>query len=325
MVDTCTPPSVCMGWKGYLLVDGNVMPYDSADFSEKKQTLEPNDIHGGGVGTTHGAFHSMINSAEGPITYEGSIRGKVYTGSSGFGLAFKEILKRAMGGSATNTSLRECGFDGDHPLIISWGGCGLRGEKAGRFPAASTGRASIDTLTLTGTSGELISWDANLLASSMGDVSTPVPTTTDFSFESGSDLGTGTPVPWFAASWSFSAIGEADFEDKVTDWTLTIKNNLVPKWSFNGERSPADIFTGMMEVSGSFKYYSTSGSFAELTHGSTGTLVLGAGSAAPITLFMPYIVIKDRPIAVAGVNDVTMRTANFIGLGASSGGSIYLT
>lgn len=326
MVDSCTPPGECIGWKGYMMVDGHTMPYLSSDFSEKIMSIPAEDIHGGGVGTTHGSYHSLINAAEGQIMYDGSIKGNVYVGAAttGFTGAFRELLKRAIGGSATNTTLRECGFDGTHPLIISYGGCGYDGYAAARYPEASTGRAVIDTFTLNGNLGGLVTWDAQIVASSQGDTDL-APVYTDFTFESGTDLGAGTPVPYFESSWAFSALGEADVADRIIDWNLTIKNETIAQFTFNGERHPRDIYVGQLKVDASVTYYSDSESFSSLTNGSVATLTLGVGLGADATVLrMPYMVLKERPISVSGPNDLAKRTINFYGLGNSTGGSIYI-
>lgn len=325
MVETCTPPGVCIGWKGYVLVDGRVIPYNSSTFSERIMSIPAEDIHGGGVGTTHGAFHSLINAAEGQIMFDGNINGNVYIGDTGFGLGFREMLKRAIGGSATDTTLRECGFDGDHPLIVSWGGCGYDGFKAARYPESTFGRAVVETMTLNGNPGGLVTWDASLLASSQGNTDI-APTLASFTFESGSDLGAGTPVPYFESKMEFSGdLGEPDLPDRITNWSITINNNAVPQWTFNGERSPRDIYMGQMKVDGNFEYYSDGEDFTDLLNGSTMTLTLGVGlGAGALVLRIPYVVLNERPITVSGPNDLARRTVNFYGLGDSTGGSIYI-
>ncbi len=325
MVDSCLPPAVCIGWKGYILVDGSVIPYTSADFSEKIQHIPSDDIHGGGVGTTHGAYHSQINAAEGQIMFDGTVNGNVYIGTTGFGLGFNEVLKRAIGGSATDTSLRECGFDGTHPLIVSWGGCGFDGSPAARFPAATAGRAVVETFNLNGNLGGLTTWDATLQASSRGDTST-APTTADFTFESGSDLGAGSPVPWHQTSLAFSGLGEAGVADRIREWSVSVSNNTTPTWTFNGERTPRDIYQGQMEITGSFDYYSDDEDFSSLTNGSTLTITLGTDlGAGAITLFSPYLALDPRPIKIDGVNDLATRSVQYRMLGSSSGGSLYIT
>jgi len=302
-----------------------VMPYLTTDVSEKITHIPSDDVHGGGIGTTHGAYHSQINAAEGQITYDGRITGNVYVGSSGFGTGFREFLKRVIGGTATDTSERECGFDSTSPLILSLGGCGLDGAKAFRFPASTFGRAVVSSMTLNGNLGGLVSWEAEILASSLGDTSVTPTFPGGFTFESGASLGAGSPVPYFESNLAFSSIGETGVSDLITGWTINIVNNSQPVWTFNGERSPRDIYQGQMEITGSFTYYSDDGTFSRLVNGSTLTITLGDSlGAGALKLFSPYQALDPRPMSSGGVNEITSREVNFRCLGAASGGSLYI-
>jgi hypothetical protein len=146
-----------------------------------------------------------------------------------------------------------------------------------------------------------------------------------FTFESGTSLGAGSPVPYFESNLAFSSIGEAGVSDLITGWTINIVNNTQPVWTFNGERSPRDIYQGQMEVTGSFTYYSDDGDFSRLVNGSTLTITLGDSlGAGALKLFSPYLALDPRPITSGGVNEITSREVNFRCLGAASGGSLYI-
>jgi len=323
----CTPPKVCIGWKGYMMLGTAVMPYLTVDVSEKINHIPSDDVHGGGVGTTHGAYHSQINAAEGQITFDGRVTGNVYVGTGGFGIGFRKFLEKTIGESGTDTTDRECGFDASSPLILSVGGCGLDGAKAMRFPAASFGRAVVASMTLNGNLGGLVGWEAEIQASSLGDTSTTPAFPGGFTFESGASLGAGSPVPYFESGFAFGAggLGETGVSDLITGWTMNINNNTQPVWTFNGERSPRDIYQGQMEITGNFTYYSDDGDFARLKNGSTLTITFGDSlGAGALKLFSPYLALDPRPITSGGVNEITSREVNFRCLGAAIGGSLFI-
>lgn len=304
-----------------------VMPYLTEDFSEKITHIPSDDVHGGGIGTTNGAFHSQINAAEGQISFDGRITGNIYAGGTGFGLGFSKVLERAIGASGTDTSKRECGFDSAEPLILSPGGCGFTGFKAFRFPEAGVGRAVVSSFTLNGNLGGLSTWEMEVLASSLGDTSVTPTFPGGFTFESGSSLGAGSPIPYFETNLAFggSGIGESGVSDLITAWTITVNNNAIPQWTFNGERTPRDIYMGQMEVTGSFTYYSDDGDFSRLINGSSLTITLGDSlGAGAIKLFSPYLALDPRPITSGGVNEITTREVNFRCLGDAGGTSLRI-
>jgi len=317
-------PTQMMGWKGYALVGTLPFPFLSEDVTEKINHIPADDIHGGGVGTTHGAFHSQINVAEGQISYDGSLSGNVYIGASGFGLAFDEILKRAIGAVGTNTTDRDTGFDGAFPLILSPGGGSLDGAKAFRYPSASTGRALVNSFTINGNLGGLVTFEAGIIASSRTTVNT-VPSIASFTFESGSSFGAGTPVPYHETCVDFGGIGigESNLSERITAWSVTVTNNAVPVYTFNKSRFPRDIYQGQAVVEGSFTYYSDTGSFSTLNDGGSMEITLGVGlGAGARKLKVPYLALNPRPIPSPGLNEVTTRTVSFRGLGDATGNAL---
>lgn len=317
-------PNVLIGWKGFALIGTNPFPYLSEDVTEKINHIPSEDIHGGGIGTVQGAFHSQINVAEGQIAYDGSFSGNVYIGSSGFGLAFDEILKRAIGTSGSDTSAREEGFDNNFPLILSPGGGSLDGKKAFKYPSTTSGgRAVISTFTLTGNLGGLVTFEAGVVASSRDKVDT-VPSLGSFTFESGTSFGAGTPVPYFESKLEFGGVGIGEsLSDRITAWTITMTNNSTPVYTFNGSRFPRDIYQGEGVVEGSFTYYSDTGSFATLNDGGSLTITLGVGlGAGARKIVIPFLALNPRPIPSPGMNEVTSRTVSFRGIGDATGSSM---
>ena len=304
-----------MGWKGYARIggaSGPVLPYRTEDLAEKINLIASTGIHGGGVGSENGVFGSVINIAIGQAEYSGTIVGEVFGGSGNFALAFTELLKRAMGASSANHTLRICGFTPTDALILSPGG-----GATFSFPAISSGpsvrKALIKTFTLSGNPGEIVTYSANLLSAGFEVLNASTaqfpPATTEFPYEPVSNLDDSNPVPYYASNFTVAGSGETDLINRVTDWSLTIENNSYALYTFNNSNAPTDILQGQMVVNGSFKIYSPNGAFVfPLTQGATLSITLGTN-----IIQSGYVAFSTAPVTSSGgLNAPVFRDISFI-------------
>ncbi len=265
------------GYQGYLRVGASkyVMPFLSSQLSQLTVLNVSDAIHGLGAGSTNPVGRSKINYAIGQQTVTGTVATEVYGGTGNFSSAFGTLFAAAVP-TATDTSAVCNGFTTSSPLIFSPGG----GAGA----------------------------DYN-------NLNTNAPSASNFSYEPVGNTDDNNPVPYYASSLTITGSGEANLTDRITDWNMTINNNPFPIFTFDGKNYAVDIPIGVMDVSGSFSYYSSDGTFVNaLTHGAVLRATFGT-----ITLNIPYVAFTSQPTPPSpGSNAAVIRTVAFCGLAASA-------
>jgi len=330
-----------IGWKGFMKVSssevgsGKVLPFNTEDLVERVEAINNDGIHGGGVSELNGIFGSRHNIAIGVATYTGSINGDVFGGTGQYADAFRILLDHAMGRSSADHTHRLMGFSEAYPIIVS-----PTGETTYQYPSQTvinrkTGatdtlttpvKAVIGNMTINGNSGGNVNYTAAIQATSRREVTGVKPTTADFSFEAVSNLDDSNPIPFWQAAFNVTGSGE-DFgggsytlRDYITDFSLTINNNTQPVYTFNGNNVATDMVQGLMEITGSFSYYSPTGIFtANLNNGCTLDLTLGG-----ITLHSPYMFLPTAPVPSGGLNSIITRNVEFSCLATAAGASLYI-
>ncbi len=310
-----------LGWRGFLRLGttGPVLPYLNADLTENIEVNPSQSIHGGGVGTVNGIFHSEHNFAIGRATFEGTINGEVFGGTGNYGAAFRGLLERGVGASSGDTSLRDEGFDAATPLIFSPGG-GFQFK----FPDSglSVGKAVVNTFAINGNNGGNVQYTTNIMSSGADFDTSAVnaPNVADFAFETAGLTDDSNPLPYYATNFNITATGESDLSDRVTDYNVNINNNSTPIFTFNGNNFAVDILQGMSEITGTFSYYSPDGTFVRnLIHGGVLTIDLGT-----FTLRSPFVAFGPYPVPSPGPNDPTVRNVTFRCLATSTSASIAI-
>jgi len=310
-----------LGYRGYLRVTSSkyVLPLTGAQLSENIAINESRSIHGGGVGTVDGRFASLHNYAIGQATYEGELRGDVFAGTGNYGNAFREILYRTIGQTPTDISTRDTGFNSTNQLILSPGG-----GSEWIFPktGGTNAKAVVSSMTLSAKVGGNVEFTAAVTSAGAGFNSTAAnaPVVTDFAYEPGGTTDDSNPLPYYASAFTVTGSGETSMTERITGWSININNNSVPIFTFDGNNYASDILQGMMEVSGSFEYYSPDGTFVRnLTHGASAALTFGAN-----TINLPHMAFGPYPVPLPGPNDPTIRTVQFKAFASSSYPSIYL-
>jgi len=312
-----------LGWRGYMRVGGTagpVLPYLSADLSESTEVNPSASIHGGGVGSSDGVYHSEHNFAIGRATYEGTVNGEVFGGITGnYAAAFLALIQRAIGASSGDTSMRDDGFGSTTQLIFSPGG-GFQFK----FPkASSVGKCVINSFSLNGNNGGNVQYSAGMISSGADYNSNAAnaPLVPDFAFETAGLTDDSNPVPYYATNFNIDGTLESDLSDRVTDWNIAVANNSAPIFTFNGDNFAVDVLQGMMVVTGSFSYYSPLGTFVQyMTHGGAMTISLGN-----ITLNSPFVAFGPYPVPSPGPNDPTVRNVTFRCLAHGTKASLYIT
>jgi hypothetical protein len=302
------------GFQGYLKVNSLLMPYLSADLTKKTAILESQGIHGGGQAGTSQVFRSTTNAAIGQSITNGSVTTEVYGGSGAYANAFKDLLNRSIGSAGSSDSSDICnGYYTAQPLIFCPGGLY---EIVTPSTGSSNGKAVVASLDLRGNPGDVVQSTFNIISAGadVNNLNTNAPTTSNLAFETAGLTDDSNPVPYYASNFTVTGSGESNITNQIMDWNISINNNAVPIFAFNGLNYPVDILIGMMKVSGSFKYYSPTGTFVEtLTHGASITITFGT-----VTINLPFVMFGEQPIPSPGPNNPVVRTVNFIGLAKSS-------
>lgn len=309
-----------IGWKGYARVGSSgILPYTSSDISEITELMPSEAIQGGGINAVHGIFPSRINYAIGRKMAQGRITGEVFGGTGSFATAFRALLERAIGATSSNNSLRETGFTSSNKLIFSPGG-GIQVELP--KSTAAQPKAVVSQFTLNGNNGGIVTFDANIIGTGADRTNSPAnaPAIGDLAYEPGGLTDDNNPVPYYASNFTVTGSGEASITDRITDWTITVNNNSNPIYAFNGDNAPADILQGKMVVTGSFTYYSPSGTFVEdLTHGATLSITFGT-----IILKSDHLGFGRAPIPAPNMNAPAERRVEFECFASASNASLFI-
>jgi hypothetical protein len=320
-----------VGWRGYCKIGNSVLPYISSTLSETQSLYRSETIHGGGVGTIDGKYHSEQNYALGRVLVQGDISSEIFGGTGSYATAFKELLKRAIGDATTDTRLRIAGFsNATEKLIFSPGG-GF--ELVMPDAAFANGKAVISRMALRGNPDGNAQFDATIISAGC---TRNQPATLAPSFDADNFLGaleppcppgqTGpidtnyNPIPYYATAFTISdCSGETSMADRVTDWSIEVNNNSNPIYTFNGSPYPVDIVQGIMEVTGTFSYYSPNGDFARfLTHGATLSIRIGTN----LFLRCPHIGFDVAPIPAPGMNQPVVRNVTFRCFAQNAGSAV---
>lgn len=306
------------GYQGYLLTCGRVLPYLTSDLTKVKEILPSQSIHGGGVSQTNPIFRSPHNFAQGRIIVEGSVSTEIFGGTGNYATAWLDMFKRAVP-SQTDDSFVCDGFDSACRLIFSPGG---GSEIVVPAAAAAQGKALIASVELRGNNGGVVQSTFRIIGAGAdyNNSNSNKPSASALQFETAGSSDDSNPIPYWASNFSPTGTGESGtLADRITDWNLTISNNPVPIYTFNGEQFPQDIILGMQQVSGSFSYYSADGTFVEdLTHGAVITITFGT-----ITVTVPFVGFGRCPIPSPGPNNPTIRTVEFLGFAKSGSPACY--
>jgi len=273
-------------------------------------------IHGGGVGTTDGRFHSRINMAQGQKRAFGRMSGEVFTGSGGAATAFEELIKRAVGSTSADTSARDNGFTPGFPLILSpGGGTTFQYPKSG-----GVSKACISEFTLDGNLGGNVTFTSSIVSAGR-ESNAATPGASTYSYEQQPQTNDDSnPLPYWASQFSITGSGETDVSDRIRAWDLRINNNTQEIFTFNGSQFAFDILQGVFDITGSFSYYSSDGNFVNsLTQGAVLTITLGSGES----LIVPFVAFGEQPIPLPGLNAPTVRNVNWTGLATINGAAIY--
>jgi hypothetical protein len=307
-----------------------VLPYISSTISETQSLYRSETIHGGGIGTIRGEYHSEQNYALGRVLVQGDISSEIFGGTGSYATAFKEILKRAIGASSSDTSLRSAGFNAATKLIFSPGG-GF--DLLLPDDAFANGKAVISRMSINGNPDGNAQFSVTIISAGADRVQ---PASNAPSFEAGDFTGAleppcppgqmgpvdtnYNPIPYYATAFTISdCSGETSMADKITDWSIEVNNNSNPIYTFNGSPYPVDIVQGIMEVTGSFSYYSPDGTFARfLTHGATLSIKIGDN----YYLRCPHIGFDVAPIPAPNMNQPVVRNVTFRCFAQNAGSAV---
>lgn len=309
-----------VGYRGYARLCGLVLPYLRADLTERIEIIPSASIHGGGVGASQSPiFRSQHNFSIGKKITDGSLTVEVFGGTGNYASAFTELLKRAIPTSSSDADV--CGgFDTVCPLIFSPGG---GTELVLPSSDAAQAVALITNFEMRGNPGGNVECTARVISSGNDFNTTGAnqPSVSDLAFETAGFTDDSNPVPFYASSFTVTGSGETGLTDRIMDWGITVNNNCTPIYTFNGENFPQNIALGMMEVTGTFSYYSSDGAFVErLTHGATLSISFGSH-----TLHVPFMAFGPSPIPSPGPNAPTVRNVEFRGFATSAAPAIYFS
>lgn len=303
------------GYQGYLLVCDKVLPYLTADITEVTEILPSASIHGGGGGVVNPVYRDQHNFAIGRKIVEGSVSCEVFGGTGNYAVAFGHMLDRAIGADSTDMTDVCNGFDLTCKLIFSPAG----GHEI-LLPSASAAqpKALIQSLELRGNNGGVVQATFRVISAGADYNATAVsaPASSQLAFETAGSSDDNNPIPYYASNFTVVGSGETGLStgEVITDWNISINNNISPYYTFNGENFPQDIILGQRVVTGSFSYYRPDGIFLRnFTHGASITVTFGS-----LTLTIPFAAFGRSPIPATGPNAVVTRQVEFSGYAKSA-------
>lgn len=306
------------GYQGYLLVCSHVLPFLTADIVKVTEILPSAGIHGGGVSSTNPIFRSPQNFALGRIIAEGSVSTEIYAGTGNYATAWLDMLKRSIPSISDDTNVCT-GFDSSCKLIFSPGG---GSEIVMPSTSAGTPRALIASMELRGNNGGVAQSTFRIISSGADYNTTNAnkPSVSALQFETAGSTDDSNPVPYWATNFSVTGSGETGtLADQIMDWNISVNNNVTPIFTFNGEQFAQSAVLGMMQVTGSFQYYSPTGQFVEnLTNGAVITITVGS-----TTITIPFVGFGRCPVPSPGINSPTVRNCEFLGFSTASGPAIF--
>jgi hypothetical protein len=303
-----------IGWRGYarLGAAGYVLPYRRADLAERESLYRSETIHGGGTGQWHGVFHSEHNFAIGRRLVDGTIDTEVFGGTGNYALAFQSMLAKTLGVAKDDDRERDAGFSTSAPLVLSPGG----GIQWTMPEFTSPGKAVVSNLALRGNPDGIVGSTFTIVSAGATFQATPAdaPTPSELTYETdpqcSSAADDSNPVPYWASRFNIvdaDTTGTVAVVDRIMDWDMTINNNSNPIYPFNGQNACVDVLQGIMEVSGSFRYYAPEGVFQRfLCHGAGLTISLGH-----ITLHSDFVAFHESPVPAPAMNEPVVRTVQY--------------
>lgn len=298
------------GYQGYLILGSNILPYLSSDLAEVTELIMSQSIHGGGVSNINPVFRSMINYSIGKKRAAGTVNTEVFAGTGSYANAWISIMQRAIP-SATDQSLVCQGFDASvTPLIFSPGG---GSEIKCPAAAAANGKCIVASLELNGNNGGNVLSNFSVLSagSDYNTTNANKPTAGQLAFESPGLTDDSNPVPWYSSNFTVTGAGET-LTDNIIDWKISVNNNPIEVFAFDGNNFAQDIIIGMQVVTGSFSYYAANGVFTRnLTHGAVGQITFGT-----TTINMPFMAFNASPVPSPGPNAITIRNVTFSAVAA---------
>lgn len=308
------------GYQGYLLACGSLLPYLSSDLVKVTGIIQSPSVHGGGLNGINPVFRSETNIAIGQQIVEGGVNVEVFAGTGNYATAFRNVLNRAIPTQTDYTTVCN-GFNSSCYLIFNPGGLyELKIPAAG----AAQGKAMVTQLELKGNNGGNVQANFRIIGSGadQNNAATNAPSVSALAFEAVGNTDDSNPLPYYASNFTVTNSGETGLADRIMDWNITINNSCTPIFAFDGKNYAQDIVLGMCYVTGSFTYYSPTGTFVDpLTNGATCTISFGT-----TTLNLPYLAFGRSPVPSPGPNNPTIRTVEFRGLAASTTTpSIYLS
>jgi hypothetical protein len=318
-----------LGWRGYLYAAGYVYPFNTCDISKVTELYESQSVHGGGLGTVDGVYHSQHNVAQGKVLAQGRVSGEVFAGTNNYASGFKELLKRAIGAVTSDTSLRDLGFDKSEEgcLVFNPGRSNeLKLPDEDLVIYGVPAKAVISQMTLRGNPNGIVECEFEVMSTGASDRAAIPPATDEFAYEDVGCNDDSKPVPFWDSRFDISAAaGEANLVNRITRWEITVVNNTTGIWAFNGQQRAVDMLQGIMVVTGSFDYFSADGSFvSSLCHGATLNITLGAAGGNPIVLHSPYVAFDQSPIPNTGPNNPVYRNVRFRCLAQQPEASLHI-
>jgi hypothetical protein len=294
-------------WKGFLKVGGYTLPYNSCSVNVLSEF-----INGQPISAPISAYaRSLKTYSVGKKHVESSIQFDVFA-TGGYGNACQSLLKGVLSNCGTIS-----GEGGTGSLIF----CPSGGSNF-TVPGPS-GKAVVSSLTIKGNNKGLVQASVNLLATSVGDGTGG---SADLQFETAGLVEDSSPLPWYNSSFAVSGAGDDSLmSNYLIDWELTINNNAELIYGFCNSDDLSDITLardirlGLLDVEGSFKYYSPTGIYTpELRNGASIIIDL-----VFFTFTMPHVVFRNDGIPSSSGDALVVRNVQYKAYASEGSAAIY--
>jgi hypothetical protein len=291
-----TVPGGGVGYRGWLKVDGVMIPVKSCTIEQTPFPIIGEDLIHGSASEPNAA--SAINYAEGRNEYGGEI------GTDLFGSFWTTLANWVV--TDRHASLTVVASPNNQDIYTYT-------------------EVYVDSCTITGNLQGAVGVRLNVKAktrTAAGTVGTAASATVTGALNK-------SPIPWWKTAFVGTSWGAGDWASfggsaasiQVVGWEVTINNNTIQQFTFDGTKDPHYIQQSILRCTGSITAYSTSGVPVPSDGGSAVITITGAG-----TITLPYLVITGRPMAFVapGPTKVT-RTVNFTSLGTDLVAAVVMT
>lgn len=287
-----------IGWLGACKVGGHVLPFSSAQATEEIQIITPT-----GIGGRNNRYYSKY--MHGKHAFRGNASFQLY---SGFASAVQWLLNKATQVCPISST--------DGSFVFS-----PAGNTTYTLPGDG-GTAAIESISLSSTAGS-----PNGIQGSVSIISTKFDKSDSglagtLIFETPGFYDDGNFLPWYSTDITCTGFGDSSLiNNYAVEWSLNIKNDIFMRYGLctddDAKRNPQAVRYGMMDVTGTIKYWSPDGSF----DGDDGDNLSIRYDLSTFSIDLGKVIITNDGTPSRGANSPVFKELQFRALAPCNGGA----